>query len=77
MKERHQYEGTPEPGYPERLEQAVDRYFVADPEGGVVFQYSLIFRDHPDLSDYGQHKELLDLISQMAVTIYEYRSLEK
>lgn len=77
MGERHLYSSKPEPGYHERLEQAVDRYFVADPKEGVIFQYPQIFREHPELSDYGQHKELVDLINQTAITIYEYRTSEK
>lgn len=77
MNERHKYVETPEPGYYERFDQAVHRYFVKDPKGGVVFQAPQIYRDHPELNNYEQYKELVDLINQTAVTIYEYRSLEK
>ena len=77
MNERHHYSKKPEPGYHERLEQAVDRYFVPDSKGKVAFQDAQIYREHPELRNYEHYSELVDLIRQMAMTIYQYRNLEE
>lgn len=77
MTERHRYESKPEAGYHVRFDEAVSRYFVVDPNGGVVFHSAQIFREHPELNDYEQHKELIDSINQTAITIFEYRTSKK
>lgn len=74
MKEKHTYDGIPEPGFTERMEQAVEPYFVQDQSSYFnALNGKQLISEHPDLIS---NDEFLEKIFETSTIIYDQRTAE-